>query len=104
VFEEQLQGVMTERVPVTFEARSVVFPDRYIEMRVSPKESGGLAVSFSDITARKKEEHQRELLVNELNHRVKNTLAVVQSVAAQSLRDPRIPREARDALRAVSLL
>lgn len=38
-----------------------------------------------DITERKRwEEHQR-LLVNELNHRVKNTLAVVQGLARQSL-------------------
>ncbi|UVF21605.1 PAS domain S-box protein [Microvirga terrae] len=39
-----------------------------------------------DITERKRwEEHQR-LLINELNHRVKNTLATVQAMAAQSLR------------------
>ncbi|HEX6860554.1 MAG TPA: MASE1 domain-containing protein [Caulobacteraceae bacterium] len=34
---------------------------------------------------RRAEEHQR-LLINELNHRVKNTLASVQSIAAQTLR------------------
>ncbi len=34
---------------------------------------------------RRTEEHLR-LLVNELNHRVKNSLAVVQSIAAQTLR------------------
>jgi len=39
-----------------------------------------------DINERKRwEEHQR-LLINELNHRVKNTLAIVQAMAAQSLR------------------
>ncbi|HEV7254429.1 MAG TPA: HWE histidine kinase domain-containing protein [Mesorhizobium sp.] len=51
--------------------------------------AGGIvgAVQISlDITERKKGEEQRKLLVNELNHRVKNTLAVVQSVAAQTLR------------------
>ena len=95
VFEQQLQTVMDERVPVTFEARSAVFPDRYIEMRVAPKEASGIAVSFSDISVRKAQEQQRELLINELNHRVKNTLAVVQSMAAQSLRDDRVPREVR---------
>jgi PAS domain S-box-containing protein len=43
-------------------------------------------VSFTDITERRlAEEHQR-LLINELNHRVKNTLATVQSIAAQSFR------------------
>ena len=53
-----------------------------------------------DVTARKKwEEHQR-LLVNELNHRVKNTLAVVQALAQQTFRwttDPDAARQAFDA-------
>ncbi|WP_454761816.1 HWE histidine kinase domain-containing protein [Caulobacter segnis] len=39
-----------------------------------------------DITERKAEETQRENLVVELDHRIKNLLAVVQSVAAQSAR------------------
>lgn len=39
-----------------------------------------------DITARKLQEAQREKLVAELDHRIKNLLAVVQSVAAQSAR------------------
>lgn len=39
-----------------------------------------------DITDRKQDEERRQLLVNELNHRVKNTLATVQSIAAQSFR------------------
>jgi PAS domain S-box-containing protein len=39
-----------------------------------------------DITARKHAEEQRVLLVNELNHRVKNTLSAVQSIALQTLR------------------
>ncbi|MBD0272905.1 MAG: sensor histidine kinase, partial [Acetobacteraceae bacterium] len=39
-----------------------------------------------DTTERKRAEERRVLLVNELNHRVKNTLAVVQSLAAQTAR------------------
>lgn len=42
--------------------------------------------TVSDITERKRAEAQRELLVDELNHRVKNTLAVVQALARQSLK------------------
>ena len=45
---------------------------------------------------RRAEEHQR-LLMNELNHRVKNTLATVQSMGAQTLRGDRNPIEAREA-------
>ena len=39
-----------------------------------------------DRTERRRAEERRALLVNELNHRVKNTLAVVQSLAAQTAR------------------
>jgi PAS domain S-box-containing protein len=40
----------------------------------------------TDITERLQAEEQRTLLINELNHRVKNTLATVQSLAMQTLR------------------
>jgi two-component sensor histidine kinase len=40
----------------------------------------------SDVTARKEAEEHLRLVVNELNHRVKNTLAMVQAIAAQSFR------------------
>lgn len=46
-----------------------------------------------DITERKEAERQHQLLVDELSHRVKNTLAVVQSIAAQTLRRTPDPRE-----------
>lgn len=39
-----------------------------------------------DVTDRKLAEHRNQLLINELNHRVKNTLATVQSLAAQTAR------------------
>ncbi|WP_018327562.1 chemotaxis protein CheB, partial [Rhizobium giardinii] len=45
--------------------------------------------STRDITDRKRWEQRRQLLVNELSHRVKNTLAVVQSLARQTLRTTR---------------
>jgi two-component sensor histidine kinase len=44
-----------------------------------------------DITAQRNAERQRELLVDELNHRVRNTLTIVQSVAAQTLRSTQGP-------------
>jgi PAS domain S-box-containing protein len=52
----------------------------------------GVAV---EITERKRWEEQQRLLVNELNHRVKNTLAMVQSIAAQTLRNAATTKEAR---------
>jgi PAS domain S-box-containing protein len=45
-----------------------------------------LSVSRDITETRQLEEHQR-LLINELNHRVKNTLATVQSIASQTLRN-----------------
>ncbi|MFJ7437699.1 sensor histidine kinase [Methylorubrum thiocyanatum] len=39
-----------------------------------------------DVTDAKRAEEHLRLLINELNHRVKNTLATVQSIAMQSLR------------------
>jgi two-component sensor histidine kinase len=42
-------------------------------------------------------EHQR-LLIDELNHRVKNTLATVQSISTQTLRTAETADEARNAL------
>ena len=41
---------------------------------------------FDDVTERRAAEKRQRMLINELNHRVKNTLATVQSIAAQTLR------------------
>ena len=49
----------------------------------------------AEIAARKAGEAQRELLLGELNHRVKNTLATVQSIAAQTLREGKSLSETR---------
>lgn len=45
-----------------------------------------LSLQVLDITERKQAEQVRSLLIGELNHRIKNTLANVQSIARQSLR------------------
>jgi PAS domain S-box-containing protein len=49
-----------------------------------------------DISERKRAEEKRRLLVNELNHRVKNTLATVQSIVTQTLRNAGSPPQVRD--------
>jgi len=49
-----------------------------------------------DISERKRAELEQKTLMDELNHRVKNTLATVQSVAAQTFRKAQVPREIRD--------
>lgn len=52
-----------------------------------------VSVQILDITDRKKAEETQRLLMGELNHRVKNTLATVQAVAAHTLRHARDPKE-----------
>lgn len=44
-----------------------------------------------EITASKRSEERQRLLLNELNHRVKNTLAVVQSLAHQTFKGGAVP-------------
>ncbi|NIX75968.1 sensor histidine kinase [Microvirga terricola] len=46
-----------------------------------------------DITDRKRAEERQVLLLHELNHRVKNTLTTVQSLASQTLRSSHSPEE-----------
>lgn len=58
-----------------------------------PVRYGGVDI---DITERKHMEERQKLLVAELSHRVKNTLASIQSIANQSLADGRPLEEARD--------
>jgi signal transduction histidine kinase/DNA-binding response OmpR family regulator len=53
----------------------------------------GAVVVVQDIDERKKVEETQQLLVAELNHRVKNTLANVQAIAQQMLRRSNDPAE-----------
>jgi PAS domain S-box-containing protein len=57
----------------------------------------GLHAIARDVTERRRAEERQRLLVNELNHRVKNTLALVQGLALQSFKDGREMAEAREA-------
>ena len=50
----------------------------------------------SDVTLRKRHEQHQRMLLNELNHRVKNTLATVQSIAKQTLRNAASLAESRE--------
>ncbi|KAB0677815.1 PAS domain-containing protein [Aureimonas leprariae] len=51
-----------------------------------------------DVSDRKRAEEHRFLLNRELDHRVKNTLATVQTVVLQTLRDASVPRTVADAV------
>jgi PAS domain S-box-containing protein len=82
---------------------SIVRPDgaiRWLEAFGRPIGADGEVRKMSgvcmDITERKNAESQRDLLVAELNHRVKNTLATVQSLALQTLRNTERSADARE--------
>jgi PAS domain S-box-containing protein len=46
-----------------------------------------------DITDRKQAENRQKILIDELNHRVKNTLTTVQSLASQTARNAESPQD-----------
>jgi PAS domain S-box-containing protein len=51
-----------------------------------------------DITEQRRAQERQTLLMNELNHRVKNTLAAVQAIVAQGLRGAGLGEEVRDGI------
>ncbi|MFU0505217.1 PAS domain S-box protein [Pseudaminobacter sp. NGMCC 1.201702] len=71
-----------------------------VEVGLSPIEtSDGLMTlaAVVDISERKRADSQRDLLLAELNHRVKNTLAVVQGIAHQTFKGDEASAGARTA-------
>jgi PAS domain S-box-containing protein len=88
---EKLQHYETERVRKDGARISV-------SLSISPikDKSGkllGAAKVARDISQRKEAEVTKQLLLGELNHRVKNTLATVQAIASQTLRKSKSPAE-----------
>src|SRR5229473_2303546 len=86
--------------------------DKYFLLSAGPlsdKLNGciGAIFTLTEITDRKRTETQQTMLIAELNHRVKNILAIVQSVAWQTLSANQSPSEFKRAfdgrLRAISL-
>jgi len=65
----------------------------YIPRRGAEGSVEGFYALLVDLTERKRAEDHRQLLLNELNHRVKNTLTTVQSVARQTARSASSFRE-----------
>jgi PAS domain S-box-containing protein len=90
LFAEQIVGA---RESYTIEKRYLRSDGRevWVSVAASPVRDDDGRFQFGvrvaqDITARRAAEHRQKLLMDELNHRVKNTLAIVLSIASQTSR------------------
>jgi two-component sensor histidine kinase len=54
-----------------------------------------ILIAIEDVTERKRFDEHREVLVGELNHRIKNVMATVQAIASQTLKSATSMEEAR---------
>ena len=77
--------------------------ERFVDFVYQPirDESGAVVSIFvqgSDVTERVRAENHQKLLINELNHRVKNTLTSIQSIVSQTLRGVQTKEEASKAI------
>lgn len=92
-------AVMIRRTPgIEPEERFVDFI--YQPIRNADGVVTGIFVEGSDVTDRVRAQQQQRMLLDELNHRVKNTLANVQAIAAQTLRTTSDPAAFRHAFEA----
>ncbi len=84
-----VRGLAVDAKAVAAGEAIVVGPDRFIEIA---EVRAALHNSAVQLRAREADEHRahqrQQLMINELNHRVKNTLFTVQSLARQSLGRP----------------
>ena len=72
--------------------------DLMMPLRSQSGEAIGFLKILRDRTDQRRAAENQQTLINELNHRVKNTLATVQSIATQTLRTASTAREAHEAL------
>lgn len=98
-FDHLLRQVMASNEPFIGSAVSVRLErvagappeERFLDFIYQPMQGAdgavwGVFIEGSDVTDRVHAERQQKLLVDELNHRVKNTLATVQAIAHRTLR------------------
>jgi PAS domain S-box-containing protein len=100
----RVSSALEKRSHLTLKCRYLDAKGRYrtLETRAHPRfaadgEFIGMVGANVDVTEREQAEKARELLVDELNHRVKNTLAIVQAIAHRTFRKDSNPTEARQA-------
>ncbi|HEY2359101.1 MAG TPA: HWE histidine kinase domain-containing protein [Phenylobacterium sp.] len=75
--------------------------ERFIDLLCEPIRNAagdvtGIFVGGYDVTEHERTRSHQRLLIEELNHRVKNTLATVQSIVAQTFRSSALPEGLRE--------
>jgi PAS domain S-box-containing protein len=90
--------VEAERVERRADRRELEYYEWQIHRILLPEGGFGVVCYFRDIAAQVKARQRQRLMIDELNHRVKNTLATIQSIAMQTLRTASSTRDARTSL------
>jgi PAS domain S-box-containing protein len=100
----KVSAAMATRSDFSLKARYLDARARYrvLDTRAHPRFSAsaefmGMIGVNVDVTERDEADRARELLVDELNHRVKNTLSIVQAIAHQTFRNNADPVKSRQA-------
>jgi two-component sensor histidine kinase len=98
-FIDHAGSVMLQRQP------GAALEERFLDIIFQPitgpdGEAVAVFVEGNDVTDRVLGERQQKLLIDELNHRVKNTLSTVQAIAGQTLRTTRDPADFQQAFEA----
>ncbi|MDX7951772.1 sensor histidine kinase [Lichenihabitans sp. Uapishka_5] len=107
VFEEDMEELMRlheELASLMLDtkdaARTEVGQRLYDEVILLRQERDDRVALRKSLAENQEARRHQQLLINELNHRVKNTLAIIQSIAMQTLRDEDITPQIREAFMA----
>jgi PAS domain S-box-containing protein len=92
--------VATERSEQRADRGVIEYYEWQIHRITMPDGRFGVVCYFRDVSMTVRARMQRELLINELNHRVKNTLTTIQSMTAQTLSGAGVDRRVNEALEA----
>lgn len=104
-WQETLDKCLASDGEFNIEYRAIA-PDgqvRWVEIRAQTRfDADGAPLTMTgismDVTQRRDGEAHRQLLVQELGHRIKNTLATVQSIVSQTVRSGDYPSELTEVL------
>lgn len=75
--------------PARFESQADALGNRCYDVhafRIGEGHARQVAILFTDVSDRKRAERQQQVLNDELGHRMKNSMAMVQAIAGQTLR------------------